>query len=363
MLQDLLINYENKPCYKIVFRPDFSDLINVFNSEVNHQYDKICIVTDSNVAQLYLSEIISGFKNTNSEVYSFSFDAGEESKNLDVVNLLYQHLILHKFTRNSLLVALGGGVVGDLTGFAAATFLRGIDFIQIPTTLLSQVDSSVGGKTGVDFNQYKNMVGAFYMPKLVYMNIGSLNTLDDNNFICGMGEVIKSALIADKDFYNWLKENASLLKERNYDALAYAVGKCCGIKGHVVEIDPKEKGIRAYLNFGHTIGHAIEKLMNFTLGHGQCVGLGMVSAIYLSNKLSYISDDEVSDIIDTLKEYDIPVSVDGLNPTEVLAATKSDKKMTGNKIKFTILKAVGQADSYLDFSDEDLLWAIDKVLV
>ena len=363
MLQELLINYENKPCYKIAFRPDFSDLLNVFNTEVNHNYDKICIVTDSNVATLYLADIISTFKKTDSEVYSFSFEAGEESKNLDVVNMLYQHLIMHKFTRNSLLVALGGGVVGDLTGFAAATFLRGIDFIQIPTTLLSQVDSSVGGKTGVDFNQYKNMVGAFYMPKLVYMNIGSLSTLDDANFVCGMGEVIKSALIADNDFYNWLKDNSESLKAREYDSLAYAVRKCCEIKGHVVEIDPKEKGIRAYLNFGHTIGHAIEKLMNFTLGHGQCVGLGMVSAAYLSNKLGYITDDEVSDIISTLKVYNMPITVSGINASDILAASKSDKKMTGSKIKFTVLKAVGQADSYLEFTDDDLLWSIEKVLV
>ena len=198
-MKDLIINYEGNPCYKICFRPSFDDLIQVFNSEVNHQYDKICIVTDSNVSKLYLDDVISCFNNISDKVFSFVFEAGEASKNLDTVNMLYEHLIINKFTRNSLLVALGGGVVGDLTGFAASTFLRGIDFIQIPTTLLSQVDSSVGGKTGVDFKGYKNMIGAFYMPRLVYMNIGTLSTLDDNNFACGMGEVIKSALIADKD--------------------------------------------------------------------------------------------------------------------------------------------------------------------
>ena len=195
------------------------------------------------------------------------------------------------------------------------------------------------------------------------MNIGSLSTLDDANFVCGMGEVIKSALIADSDFYNWLKENSESLKAREYDSLAYAVRKCCEIKGHVVEIDPKEKGIRAYLNFGHTIGHAIEKLMNFTLGHGQCVGLGMVSAAYLSNKLGYITDDEVSDIISTLKLYNMPITVSGINASDILDASKSDKKMTGSKIKFTVLKAVDQADSYLEFTDDELLWSIEKVLV
>lgn len=360
-MKDLIINYENEPCYEICFRPDFKDLYTVFEKKVNHSYDKICIVTDSNVAKLYLDDVKSIFDISN-EVYSFVFDAGEESKNLNTVSLLYEHLIINKFTRNSLLIALGGGVVGDLTGFAAATFLRGIDFIQIPTTLLSQVDSSVGGKTGVDFNQYKNMVGAFYMPKLVYMNIGTLASLDENNFACGMGEVIKSALIADNDFFLWLKENHESIINKSFDSLEYMVNKCCQIKGHIVEIDPKEKGIRAYLNFGHTIGHAIEKLSNFSLGHGQCVGLGMISAAYLSNKLGYLSAAEVNDIIMMLQSYSIPTTIAGLNSHDILAATKSDKKMNGSKIKFTIIKSLGEANSYLDFTDDDLIWSIEKVL-
>ena len=358
----LTVNYEGQPCYKIVFKPDFTELLSVFNSEVHKSYDKICIVSDSNVAQLYLAEVIDVFKGTDSQVCSFSFPAGEASKNLDTVNMLYEHLIHKKFTRSSLLVALGGGVVGDLTGFVAATFLRGIDFIQIPTTLLSQSDSSVGGKTGVDFNQYKNMVGAFYMPKLVYMNIGTLKTLDDDNFACGMGEVIKHGLIADEAFYKWIKDNKDAIVNKDFDALSYMVMKNCDIKRNVVEIDPKEKGIRAYLNFGHTIGHAIEKLANFKLGHGQCVSLGMICALHLSNKLGYISDDEIVDITNTLKSYNLPVSISGLDAHDILMASKSDKKMQGDKIKFTILKKVGQAASYMDFTDDDLLLAIDKVL-
>ena len=361
-MKDLNINYEGKPCYKICFRPDFNDLLNVFNTEVNRKYDKICIVSDSNVSKLYLAEVISIFKATGSNVSSFSFDAGEASKNLDTVNMLYEHLILKRYTRNSLLVALGGGVVGDLTGFAASTFLRGIDFIQIPTTLLSQVDSSVGGKTGVDFKGYKNMVGAFYMPRLVYMNLGTLNSLDDYNFACGMGEVIKSALIADANFYQWIKDNKDAVLAKDYDSLAYTVSSCCQIKGHVVEIDPKEKGIRAYLNFGHTLGHSIEKLSEFKLGHGQCVAIGMVCAMHLSKKLGYINESEILDVINVLKEYNLPVSVAGLKDTDILSASKSDKKMTDSKIKFIILKNIGEADSYMNFSDEDLLFAIDKVL-
>ena len=361
-MKHITINYEGSPCYNIHFRQDFNDLAQVFKNDLNKNYDNICIVTDSNVASLYLGEVVTIFKGLCDNVYSFSFDAGEASKNLNTVSMLYEHLILKKFTRNSLLVALGGGVVGDLTGFSAATFLRGIDFIQIPTTLLSQVDSSVGGKTGVDFNSYKNMVGAFYMPRLVYMNLGTLMTLDDDNFACGMGEVIKSALIADKSLFEWLLTNSNALLSKDFAALEHAVYECCKIKGHVVEVDPKEKGIRAYLNYGHTLGHAIEKLCNFSLGHGQCVALGMVCAGYLSVKLSNITEEEQEEVIKCLKLYNLPTSVSGLSSESILEASKSDKKMTGKKIKFTVLKAIGEADSYLDFTDEDLLEAIDVVL-
>ena len=361
-MHDLIINYEGKPCYEICFRPNFDDLLDLFNSEVNHTYDNICIVSDSNVAPLYLAQVLDIFKQTSSNVCSFSFEAGEASKNLDTVNMLYEHLIIKRFTRNSLLVALGGGVVGDLTGFAASTFLRGIDFIQIPTTLLSQVDSSVGGKTGVDFKGYKNMIGAFYMPRLVYMNLETLNSLDDYNFACGMGEVIKSALIANKNLYQWLKDNRNSIIDKDYECLAHMVSECCKIKGHIVEIDPKEKNIRAYLNFGHTLGHAIEKLSDFKLGHGQCVSLGMVCALYLSEKLNYISSSEVDDAINVLKSFDLPVKVSDISIEDILTASKSDKKMTNKKIKFIILKSIGEASAYLDFTDDDLKQSIEQVL-
>ncbi len=364
MAKELNINYQGEYSYTIAIRPNFDDLLSLLNEKVGKTYDNICIVTDSNVAGYYLKEVLDIFNQTDSNITSFSFTAGEESKNLDTVKMLYEHLIIKKFTRKSLLVALGGGVVGDLTGFAASTYLRGIDFIQVPTTLLSQVDSSVGGKTGVDFDGYKNMIGAFYMPRLVYMNLTTLNSLDDYNFACGMGEVIKSGLIADKDFYNWLKEKdvVNKLKAKDFEALEHCVYSCCKIKGHVVEVDPTEKGIRAYLNFGHTLGHAIEKHSNFSIGHGQCVSLGMVCASFLSNKLGYITADEASDITNTCLLYDLPIKVSGMTSAQVLEASKSDKKMQGTKIKFTVLKAIGEAASYLDFTDEDLVEAIEKVL-
>ena len=362
MSQDLLINYEGKPCYNIHIRDSFADFGAMYSQSISKKYEKVCIVTDSTVKDLYLDELKAQLGQFFEEVYCFSFKAGESSKNLNTVQDLYEYLIVNKFTRKSLLVALGGGVVGDLCGFAASTFLRGIDFIQVPTTLLSQVDSSVGGKTGVDFNQYKNMVGAFYMPQMVYMNVSALNTLDDANYSCGLGEVIKSALIQDHDFYYWLLDNHESIMSRNFDAMEYMVFKCCSIKGYVVEIDPKEQGIRSYLNFGHTLGHAIEKLSNFNLGHGQCVALGMVSATYLSYKQGYLTKEDYINVVDSLKLFNLPVKISGLTTTDVIAASKSDKKMSNNRIKFVILKSIGQADTYMDFSDDDLAESLKEVL-
>ena len=208
----------------------------------------------------------------------------EKNKNLNTVSALYQALIQNGLDRKSLLVALGGGVVGDLTGFGAATYLRGIDFIQVPTTLLAQVDSSVGGKTGVDFQQYKNMVGAFHQPRLVYMNLSTLSSLPAEQFACGMGEILKTGLICDGDFFRYVCCEQKGIKKLDMEQIARMVRRCCEIKAGVVERDPKEQGERALLNLGHTVGHSVEKLKNFTLLHGQCVGVGLVAAAYLCHE-------------------------------------------------------------------------------
>ena len=236
---------------------------------------KICIVTDSNVAPLYLEEVRSILSGCCKAVSVFTFPAGEENKHLDTVRNLYEHLILEHFDRKDMLAALGGGVVGDLCGFAAATYLRGIDFIQIPTTLLSQVDSSIGGKTGVDFDAYKNMVGAFHMPRLVYANLSTLLTLTEEQFSSGMGEVVKHGLIKNKEYYQWLKDNREGIVSREPALCQAMVYESCMIKKRVVEQDPTEQGERALLNFGHTLGHAVEKLENFTMRPRPLRGAGL----------------------------------------------------------------------------------------
>ena len=268
------VKYEGKPLYNIVIEQSFDKLAEEFD-KLGVTGRKLCIVSDSNVAPLYAKHIEEQLLKTGNKVFTFVFEAGEANKNLDTVEDVYEFLIKNHFDRKDMLVALGGGVVGDLTGFTAATYLRGISFIQVPTSLLAQVDSSIGGKTGVDFRAYKNMVGAFYQPKLVYMNISVLKSLSDRLFNSGFGEIIKHGLIKDAAYYEWLRDNISNIKSRNSDALEQMIYVSCNIKREVVEKDPKEKGDRALLNYGHTLGHAIEKLMDFKLYHGECVTLGL----------------------------------------------------------------------------------------
>jgi 3-dehydroquinate synthase len=318
-------------------------------------------VTDDAVAPLYAEELKQVLESCCKKVSLFVFKTGESNKTLDTVRALYEHLILEKFDRKDMLVALGGGVVGDLTGFAAATYLRGIDFVQVPTTLLSQVDSSIGGKTGVDFDAYKNMVGAFHMPKLVYMNLGTLRTLPKRQFSAGMAEIIKHGLIQDEAYFLWLTLHAEAIMAGEYEALRTMISASCQIKRHVVEVDPTEKGIRAWLNFGHTAGHAVEKLMDFQLYHGECVAIGCVAASWLSWKRGFLTKEDYDRIRKAFVKFGLPIQVSGVKPENVLKTTQLDKKMEGGRIKFVLLKRIGEAFVDKDVEDEELLQAIQQI--
>lgn len=358
----LTIHGENKKTqlYDIVIESSFDQLENEL-SKFDLEKRKLCIVTDSNVSALYakqIEEILSGLAN---KVVIFTFEAGEENKNLNTVRNLYETLILEKFDRKDMLIALGGGVVGDLTGYAAATYLRGIDFIQIPTTLLSQVDSSIGGKTGVDFDSYKNMVGAFHHPKLVYMNLNVLQSLSSEQFYSGMGEILKHGLIKNEGYYIWLIEHLYEIYEKEMETLEEMVYESCLIKSAIVEKDPTEQKDRALLNFGHTIGHAIEKLKNFELLHGECVALGSIAASYISFKRGNLTKDEFYEIRDMFVAFNLPITVTGISPVEVLEATKRDKKMDSGQIKFILLKKMGKAVIDHTVTDEEILEAIQFI--
>lgn len=362
MRKKITVEYNNLPAYDILLEPDYQHLCHELE-KLDTSSRKICIVTDSNLSQLYLKELAELVKDYAKEVITFTFPSGESSKNLDTVYALYEKIITAGFDRKDLLIALGGGVVGDLTGYGAATYLRGVSFIQMPTSLLAMVDSSIGGKTGVDFHSYKNMIGAFHQPKLVYMNLATLKSLNDDQYYAGFGEIIKHGLIKDKEYYMWLKDHSQEIKKRNIGVLEETIYRSCLIKRDVVEKDPKEQGDRALLNFGHTIGHAIEKLKDFQLLHGECVAVGMVAAGYLSYKRDLITKEQFDDMVNVIKSFNLPVCVSGLKADDVLKATYHDKKRDGGKINFILLADIGK--SYIDntVTEEELLDAINHIIV
>lgn len=362
MNNSITIRQDEKPIYSISLENGYTAVKEILET-ICSDSKRICIVTDSKVGKYYLDTLTDALNPFVKCIENYVFSAGEDSKNLNVVSELYEKLIKAHFDRKDMLIALGGGVVGDLTGFCAATYLRGIKFIQMPTSLLAMVDSSIGGKTGVDFLAYKNMVGAFHQPSAVYMNLQTLLTLEDGQYFSGFGEIIKHGLIKDHNYYTWLKENKEKLITRDLDALHEMIYKSCLIKKEVVEKDPKEKGDRALLNFGHTIGHAVEKLMDFKLLHGECVAIGIAAASYISLIRKDITREEYEDIRNTLIEFHLPISVSNLDTEEILGVMAHDKKVEGDKIKFILLNRIGDSRMDTTVTREELIQAIGTILV
>ena len=357
----MAVRMNGTPIYDIILSESFAELSDELRA-LGCEKKKLCIVTDSNVAPLYLEEIRALVSECCTSVTSYVFPAGEGSKNLDTVRGVYEHLIVNKFDRRDCLIALGGGVVGDLCGFTAATYLRGIDFIQIPTTLLSQVDSSIGGKTGVDFDSYKNMVGAFHMPKLVYINVGVLKTLSGEQFSAGMGEVIKHGMIRDREYFEWILANKEAVKAREPETMKQLIHGSNLIKREVVEIDPTEQNERATLNFGHTLGHAVEKLKELSMLHGHCVALGALAAMEICRQRGLITDEDMVRYQKAMEYFEMPLTVTGLTKKDVIAATKNDKKMEAGVIKFILLDPLGHA--YIDrtVTEEEMDHALSVIM-
>ena len=310
---------------------------------------QVMIVTNETIAPLYLDKVKAAFSDF--QVDTVVLPDGEEFKTLDVLNKIYDALLEKRHNRTTTLVALGGGVIGDMTGYAAASYQRGVDFIQIPTTLLSQVDSSVGGKTGVNHKLGKNMIGAFHQPNCVVIDTESLNTLPDNELSAGLAEVIKYGLICDAEFLDWLEANMSKLMAREPEALAYAIERSCAAKARVVAEDEREGGIRAILNLGHTFGHAIETDQGYgNWLHGEAVAAGTVMAADLSKRLGWIDDQDLQRTVALLESAKLPVTppanMSGERFKELMAV---DKKVLDGKLRLVLLKEMGQAIVTSDF--------------
>ncbi|MGN1467018.1 MAG: 3-dehydroquinate synthase [Ruminococcus sp.] len=298
---------------------------------------KVAVISDTNVFPIYGEKVISSCKAAGFETCCFTFEAGEHSKNLSTVSKMYDFLAENHLTRKDLIVALGGGVTGDMAGFAAASYLRGIDFVQIPTSLLSQVDSSVGGKTGVDISAGKNLVGAFWQPVLVLIDSSTLSTLPRYYVEDGMAEVIKYGCIKDKALFEKLENQNAM------DVIDDIIYNCVSIKRDVVSRDERDTGERVLLNFGHTMGHALEKLNNFsTLSHGQGVAIGMVMLTKSAEKAGLTQSGTAERIENLCKKYNLPTYSD-LPKKDIANAASSDKKTSGKSVELVLLKKIGES--------------------
>jgi 3-dehydroquinate synthase len=309
------------------------------------QGKQVMIVTNSTIAPLYLEKLKDALSDFNVE--SVVLPDGEEFKTLETLNKVFDALLKAKFDRSSTLVALGGGVVGDITGYAAASYQRGVNFIQVPTSLLSQVDSSVGGKTGVNHELGKNMIGAFYQPKAVIIDVDTLDTLSDQEYSAGMAEVIKYGLLGNADFFYMLETNIEAIMARNKDLIIEIIFNSCKDKASIVALDEFERGKRALLNLGHTFGHGIENAFGYgNYLHGEAVSIGMVMAAKLSMDEGHLSHEDAIRVESILSKANLPIAIKKSIDSETLIEAMSlDKKSIDGKIRLVLLKALG--DSYL----------------
>jgi len=316
---------------------------------------KVAIVTNSTIAPLYVEPLTSALGNAAVEVVPIVVPDGEDHKNWQTLNTIFDLLLTHRCERRTTIIALGGGVVGDLAGFAAATYQRGLPFIQMPTTLLAQVDSSVGGKTAINHPRGKNMIGAFHQPRLVVADIATLDTLPARELSAGLAEVIKYGLIMDAPFLSWLEVNMEKLRGRDVDALAYAVARSCENKARVVAADEREAGARALLNLGHTFGHAIEAGLGFgTWLHGEAVAAGIILAARLSERMGLLNSAEVERVARLMSRAGLPTEAPDLGVARYLELMGHDKKVQDGKLRLVLLRALGEAFVTSDFHPEDL---------
>ena len=318
------------------------------------------IVSNETIAPLYMDKVEAALSDL--KYKTLVLPDGEEYKNQDTLTSIYDCLLNNRLDRNTTIIALGGGVIGDICGFAAARYQRGVHFIQIPTTLLSQVDSSVGGKTGINHPRGKNMIGAFYQPKVVIADTDTLTTLEDRQLSSGLAEVIKYGLIRDLEFLNWIEENIDRLTDRDPDALAYAIERSCRNKAEIVAADERESGQRATLNLGHTFGHAIETGMGYgNWLHGEAVASGMVMASRLSQKMGWISQQDVDRVIDILERAHLPVTAPSkMTADKFIEFMSLDKKVSDGILNLVLLKSIGKAVVTSDYKQDILLQTIDE---
>jgi 3-dehydroquinate synthase len=352
MMQTLQVALGDR-AYSIHIGPGLIGQVNLILPHLKRK--QVAIVTNTTVAPLYLEKLAQPLRDAGVSVVEIVLPDGEAYKNSETLNLIYDALLKNRCERSTTLIALGGGVIGDLTGYAAATYLRGVPFIQIPTTLLSQVDSSVGGKTGINHPLGKNMIGAFYQPKLVLADIDTLQTLPKRELSAGVAEVIKYGLIRDADFFDWLETNISKLMALDEAVTMYAIYRSCKNKAEVVAADEHETGERALLNLGHTFGHAIENAMGYGVWlHGEAVAAGMLLAADLSQRMGWLKAKDVQRMHALTAASSLPSRAPNLGVKKYLELMQLDKKVADGKVRLVLQQGIGKAVITSDY-DADML--------
>ncbi len=353
-MQRLAIDLDERS-YEILIGLDLRKQVGEFLKAV-FRPSRVVIITHPSINSIYGEEVIANCLDQGWTTDIIEVPEGEVSKSLGQVEKLYDRLLELNCDRKSVLIALGGGVIGDLVGFVAATYQRGITFIQVPTTLLSQVDSSVGGKTGVNHPKGKNMIGAFYQPRLVVTDLQTLKTLPIKEYRAGLAEIVKYGVISDASFFEFLEKNYKDILNLNHDCLSYIIENSCAIKAKVVEKDERETHHRMILNFGHTLGHAIESLTGYSrFVHGEAVAIGMVRAAELSHSMGKCSKEVPRRLEALLKNLGLPVEMPELDPTAVIESLYHDKKTMDNKIKFILVKEIGSIEIVEQVPESEIL--------
>lgn len=302
----------------------------------------VAVITNPTVGAYYYETVRASFVTAGFTVHKIEVPDGEEYKNSETLLHIYDQLISNGLDRSAFIAALGGGVVGDMAGFAAATFLRGIPFVQMPTTLLAQVDSSVGGKTGINHPKGKNLIGAFYQPRLVMIDAAVLDTLPDREYLSGLAEVVKYGIVLDSELFDFIRTNTDQLVARDTDCLLSVIQKSCQIKASIVEQDEREASLRAVLNYGHTIGHAVETLTGYVrYKHGEAVAIGMVQAAKISEAMGFSSQDDTAKIIEVLKQLHLPVDLPTFEAGAYADALLRDKKVREGGLNFVLNRGIG----------------------
>ena len=355
-MRTLNVNLEGRS-YPIYIGTDVSLDNELYSKHIKTK--KIALITNEQIADLYLSEIsqtLNAF-----ELKILVLPEGETEKNLETVGKAVEFLSDNGIDRDSSIIAFGGGVIGDITGFVASSYMRGIKFLQVPTTLLAQVDSSVGGKTGVNISTGKNLIGAFYQPSAVIADTRYLNTLEPNRFSEGLAEVIKYGLIRDADFFAWIGKNTSRILTLEPEVMAHLIERCCQIKAEIVSEDEREGSVRAILNYGHTFGHAIESLTDYSVyTHGEAVSIGMVMAASMAERMGMLSQEDKKDITSLLESVNLPTRKPDLNRNDFLESMKRDKKVQDGEIRLILLESIGKAIISNDYPNEILMKTISE---